>query len=129
MAYRVLSRGLVLVAALALSFPAWAAPVKKTIHVQRQLHVGDATLSPGDYTIKVDGNEATFERGNKVVAKVPCTVQDTGTKNSQDAVIYGNYGNGAIIGILLARRAEVVTFAPVTSSTPSKSSSTTSGDR
>jgi hypothetical protein len=125
MASRVMSRGLLLLAVLAFSFPAWAAPMKKTIHIQQSLQAGETTLAPGDYNLTVDGNEATFERGNKVVAKVSCTVKDTGSKNSQNAVLYVN---GAITEIRLAGQSQVVTFVPVTSSTPSKTSST-SGDR
>ena len=69
MATRVVSRGLILVAALAISFPAWAAPARKTVHIQHRLQVGDTTLAPGDYTIVVEGNEDTFNQGLKVVPK------------------------------------------------------------
>src|ERR1700682_3053697 len=125
MTFRVLSRGLILVAALALSFPAWAAPVKKSIHIREPRHVGDTTLAPGDYTIVVDGNEATFKQGNKVVAKVSCEVKESGEKYSQDAVIYAN---AAIIEIRSAGQSQVITFTPATASRPSKSPSSTSGD-
>jgi hypothetical protein len=108
-------------AALALSFPAWTAPMQKAIHIQQPLQVGDTTLTPGDYNLVVDGNEATFERGHKVVAKVSCTVKEGGEKYSQNAIIYAN---AAITEIRLAGQSQVITFTPMTTaSTPSKSSS------
>ena len=126
MTFRVLSRGLILVAALALSFPAWAAPAKKSIHIRQPLQVGDTNLAPGDYTVVVEGNEATFEQGHKVVAKAPCAVKESSEKYTQDAVVYAN---GAITEIRSAGQSQVITFTPVTASKPSKSSSSTSGDR
>ncbi len=126
MTNRVLSRGLILLAALAFSFPAWAAPAKKSIHVLHRFQVGDTTLAPGDYTIVVDGSEATFQQGHKVVAKVSCALKDSGEKYSDDAIIYAN---AAITEIRFAGQSQVLTFTPIMTSTPSKSSSTSSGDR
>jgi hypothetical protein len=126
MRIRVLSRGLILLAALAYSLSAWAVPVKKTVHIQHRLQVGDTTLAPGDYAIVVDGSEATFEQGHKVVAKVSCAVKDSGEKSPIDAIIYAN---AAITEIRFAGQSQVITFTPMTTSTPSKSSSTSSGDR
>ena|ERR1700704_5776067 len=126
MTNRVLSRGLILVAALAYSFTAWAAPAKKTIHILHPLHVGDTTLAPGDYSIVVDGNEATFNQGRKVVAKVSCAMKESGTKSPQDVVVYD--ANAAITEIRYAGQSQVIAFTPTTASTPSKPSSS-SGDR
>ena len=127
MVTRVVSRGLILVAALAISFTAWAAPARKTVHIQHRLQVGDTTLAPGDYTVVVDGNEATFNQGRKVVAKVSCAVKENGEKSAQDAVIYADT---AITEIRFAGQSQVITFTPTAASTPSKSSSTSSsGDR
>ena len=125
---RAVSRGLILLTALAFSFPAWAVPAKQTIHIKQALQVGDTTLAPGDYTVAVDGNEATFQRGNKIVAKVSCATKDSGQKYSDNAVIYANT---AITEIRFAGQSQVITFNPTTTtSTPSKShSSTSSGDR
>jgi hypothetical protein len=123
---RVLSRGLILLTAMAFSFTAWAAPAKKTIHIQQPLQVGDTTLTPGDYTVIVDGSEATFERGNKVVVKVSCAVKDNGEKYSDGAVVYANK---AITELRFAGQSQVITFNPTTTSTPSKSPSSSSGDR
>ena len=123
---RALSRGLILLTAMAFSFPAWAAPAKKTIYIQQPLQVGDTTLTPGNYTILVEGNEATFERGHKVVAKVSCAIKDSGAKYSDSAVVYANT---AITELRFAGESQVITFSPVTTATPSKSPSSTSGDR
>ena len=124
---RVRSRGLILLTALAFSFPAWAAPAKNKIYIQKTLQVGDTTLTPGDYTVLVEENEATFERGHKIVAKVSCAVKDSGAKYSDSAVVYANT---AITEIRFAGQSQVITFTPVTTATPSKSSSpTSSGDR
>ena len=127
MANRVVSRGLILVSALALSFPAWAAPARKNVHIQHRLQVGDTTLAPGDYTVVVDGNEATFNQGHKVVAKVSCAMKESGMKSPQDVVVYD--ANSAITELRFAGQSQVVTFTPTAASTPSKSSSSSSGDR
>jgi hypothetical protein len=127
MATRVVSRGLILAAALAISITAWAAPARKTVHIQHRLQVGDTTLAPGDYTIVVDGNEATFNQGRKVVAKVSCAVKENSEKSAQDAVIYAD---SAITEIRFAGQSQAITFTPTAASMPSKSSSTSSsGDR
>src|SRR5882672_4231971 len=126
MTNRVLFRGLILLAALAYSFSAWAAPTKKSVHIQHRFQVGDTTLAPGDYTIIVDGGEATFEQGRKVVAKVSCAVKESGEKYSADSIVYAN---AAITEIRFAGQSQVITFAPITTSNPSKSPSTSSGDR
>jgi len=127
MATRVVSRGLILAAALAISITAWAAPARKTVHIQHRLQVGDTTLAPGDYTIVVDGNEATFNQGRKVVAKVSCAVKENSEKSASDAVIYADT---AITELRFAGQSQVITFTPMAASTPSKSSSTSSsGDR
>ena len=126
MTNRVLFRGLILLAALAYSFSAWAAPTKKSVHIQHRFQVGDTTLAPGDYTIVVDGGEATFEQGRKVVAKVSCAVKESGEKYSADSIVYAN---AAITEIRFAGQSQVITFAPITTSNPSKSPSTSSGDR
>jgi hypothetical protein len=123
---RVLSGGLILLTAMAFTFPAWATPAKKTIHIQKSLQVGDTTLTPGDYTVLVEGNEATFERGHKIVAKAPCAMKDSGAKYSDSAVVYANT---AITELRFAGESQVITFSPVTTATPSKSPSSTSGDR
>jgi hypothetical protein len=123
---RVLSGGLILLTAMAFSFPAWAVPTKKIIHIQQQLQVGDTTLTPGDYTVLVEGNQATFERGHKVVAKVPCAIKDSGAKYSDSAVVYANT---AITELRFAGESQVITFNPTANSTPSKSPSSASGDR
>jgi hypothetical protein len=112
---------------MVLSLSAWAAPAKKTIHILHSLHVGDTTLAPGDYTIVVDGNEATFNQGRKVVAKVSCAMKESGAKSPQDVVVYD--ANAAITEIRYAGLSQVIAFTPATASTPSKSSSSTSGDR
>ncbi len=127
MANRVLSRGFILLTALALSFPAWALPAKKTIHITHRFQVGETTLAPGDYTIVVDGNEATFNQGHKVVAKVSCAKKESGIKSPEDAVGYD--ANGAITEIRFAGQSQVITFTPTAASTPSKSSPSSSGDR
>ena len=127
MATRVVSRGFILAAALAISFTAWAAPARKTVHIQHRLQVSDTTLAPGDYTIVVDGNEATFNQGRKVVAKVSCAVKENSEKSAQDAVIYADT---AITEIRFAGQSQVITFTPTAASMPSKSSPTSSsGDR
>jgi hypothetical protein len=95
--------------------------MKKTIHIRQPLQVGDTTLAPGEYNLVIDGNEATFQRGRKVVAKVSCALKERGEKSSQDAVIYDN---ATLTEIRLAGQSQVVTFIPMTrAASPSKSTS------
>ncbi len=122
MSTRMLSRGLVLLAGLALAIATFATPMKKTIHIRQPLQVGDKTLAAGDYNVVVDGNETTFSKGNKVITKVSCEVSDAGAKSTQDAVLYEN---GAIIELRFSGQSQVVKFNPeAAGAAPSKPTST-----
>src|SRR6266853_2916148 len=108
MTNRVVSRGLILLAVLAVSISAWAATAKKTIRIQHPLQVGDTSLAPGDYTVVVEGNEATFNQGRKVVAKVSCAMKESGMKSPQDVVVYD--ANAAITELRFAGQSQVIAF-------------------
>jgi hypothetical protein len=101
--------------------------LKRAVHISHRFQVGDTTLAPGDYTIVVDGNEATFNQGHKVVARVPCAIKESDMKSPEDAVGYD--ANVAITEIRFAGKSQVITFTPTAASTPSNSSPSSSGDR
>lgn len=54
--------------------------VTASIKLTSATSVGGTKLEPGDYKVVVDGNKAKFEKGNKQVAEVPCTVKDLSVK-------------------------------------------------
>src|SRR5487761_135540 len=49
--------------------------------------VGTTKLAPGTYKVTADGSKAKFERGNKVVAEVPCTLKDFGGKVNETTFV------------------------------------------
>jgi hypothetical protein len=120
---QIVFRGAVLVASLVFAVQGWASPMKKTIHIGHPLQVAGTMLEPGDYAVTVDGNEATFEKGHKVIVKATVTVKDTGVKSSQNAVIYDD--KGVVSEVRFSGETQVATFAPTTSaSTPAHTNST-----
>jgi len=51
-------------------------------------NIGSTKLAPGEYKITADGSKAKFQKGNKVVAEVPCTLKDfTGKINETTYLI------------------------------------------
>jgi len=74
MSGRILYRELAILAGLALAIPLWAKPLKpkkKSIDLYSPARVGNTTLLAGQYELIVDDKIATFEKDNKVVAKIP----------------------------------------------------------
>lgn len=120
---RIVSRGLILAAGLVFAVQGWASPMKKTIHVSHPLQVAGTMLEAGDYSVTVNGTEATFEKGHKLVATATVAVKDTGVKAAQNAVIYDD--KGVVSEIRFSGETQVATIIPTTSaSTPSRSTST-----
>jgi hypothetical protein len=69
----------------ALSITAWAKnesseALTASIKLTAATNVGSTKLEPGDYKVVVDGGKAKFQKGNKDVAEVPCTVKDLSIK-------------------------------------------------
>jgi len=49
--------------------------------------VGTTQLAAGDYKVIADGSKAKFQRGNKVIAEVPCTLKDSNVKTNETTFI------------------------------------------
>lgn len=47
-----------------------------TIRVNVSAKVGNTALAVGEYKVTVDGGQAKFLKGSKVVAQAPCTLKD-----------------------------------------------------
>jgi len=91
----------------------WAAQREIRSH-SAPISVGDTTLAPGDYTIVVDGSEATFEQGHKVVRKrFSCAVKEVAKSIPLTGIVYANAASPKSGSRTIA----VITFAPITTST------------
>lgn len=79
-----ISATLVLIAILALSvmsISVWAKndasdAISATLRLNTATKIGSTLLPAGEYKVVVDGTQAKFQKGGKVVAEVPCTVKD-----------------------------------------------------
>jgi len=49
--------------------------VSGTIKLSAATKVGNAQLAAGEYKVIADENQAKFQKGNKVVAQIPCTLK------------------------------------------------------
>ena len=70
--------------------------------------VGGTKLQPGDYKVIVDGNKAKFEKGNKSVAEVPCTVKDLSIKVNTTSFVLDH---DQLAEIQVAGKSKAIDFA------------------
>ena len=78
---RIFRAFLAIIALSAMSISVWAKndsnnTVSATIEFTKAIKVGNTELAAGVYKVTVDGNQAKFQQGKKVVAQVPCTLKD-----------------------------------------------------
>jgi len=72
---------LAIVAISAMSVPVWANKadpgntISATIKLSAATKVGNTQLAAGEYKVIADENQAKFQKGSQVVAKVPCTLK------------------------------------------------------
>lgn len=86
-------RSLVLVGALAISIPAFAKPVSKSLPLNRDSHFGQTDLKAGDYTMLIDGDHLTIKSGKNVVAEANGHWEDRTKKADYTEIFYDNNGN------------------------------------
>jgi hypothetical protein len=72
---------LAIISVTAMSVSVWAKSdsgkaITASIRLLATTNIGATKLAPGQYKVTAEGTKATFERGNKVVAEVPCTLKD-----------------------------------------------------
>jgi hypothetical protein len=102
-------RSAALLAVVALAVPVFAKPVSKTINIPQAAKVGKADLQAGEYRLLIDGNKATVERGNRVVAESEGRWEDRDTKSNYDAVLLGD--NGQVKEVRFSGQKRVFVFS------------------
>jgi hypothetical protein len=85
-------RNVALLAVVALAVPLFAKPVNKTINITQPAKMGKADLQAGQYRLKIDGNKATVQKGNDVIAESEGRWEDRATKSQYDALLLGEGG-------------------------------------
>jgi hypothetical protein len=85
-------RGVALLAALALTVPAFAKPFAKTINVTQNAKLGKSELKAGEYRLQIEGTKATVQKGKEVVAESEGRWEDRSAKASYDSLLIGEGG-------------------------------------
>jgi hypothetical protein len=80
MKFQSILRSAALVAALASTVPLLAKPISKTINIAQSAKIGKADLRAGEYRLLIDGNKATVEKGNQVLAETEGRWEDRAAK-------------------------------------------------
>jgi hypothetical protein len=66
--------------------------VSGTIRLSTATKVGNARLAAGEYKIIADENQAKFQKGNKVMAEIPCTLKPLSFMPKTTAFVMENGG-------------------------------------
>jgi hypothetical protein len=85
-------RNLVLLAAVAITVPAFAKPVSKSLPINHSVHVGKYDVKAGDYTVLIDGNHLTMKKNNKVVAEADGRWEERNVKSEYTEILSDNEG-------------------------------------
>lgn len=104
-----LIRSFALLAALAMTLPAFAKPFSKTINIAQNAHIGKANLKSGEYHLQIDGTKATLQRGKDVVAESEGRWEDRSGKSPYDSVLLDN--NGQVKEVRFAGQNRVFVFS------------------
>jgi hypothetical protein len=104
-----LFRSVALLAAIALAIPAFAKPLNKTINIPQAAKLGKADLQAGEYRLRIDGNKATVQKGNHVVAESEGRWEDRDTTSYYDAILIGD--NGQVKEVRFSGQKRVFVFS------------------
>jgi hypothetical protein len=104
-----LFRCIALLAALALTVPAFAKPFAKTINITQNAKLGKTELQAGEYRLAIDGNKATVQKGKQVVAESEGRWEDRSAKASYDSLLIAE--NGQVKEVRFAGQARVFVFS------------------
>ena len=85
-------RNLVLLAAVAITVPAFAKPVSKSLPLNHSVHVGKYDVKAGDYNVLIDGNHLTMKKNNKVVAEADGRWEERNVKPEYTEILSDNEG-------------------------------------
>ena len=109
MKFQSILRSAALVAALASTVPLLAKPISKTINIAQSAKIGKADLRAGEYRLLIDGNKATVEKGNRVLAETEGRWEDRTAKSSNNSVLIGE--NGQVKEVRFAGQTRVFVFS------------------
>jgi hypothetical protein len=102
-------RSIALLAAIALTVPAFAKPFAKTINVSQNAKLGKSELKAGEYRLEIEGNKATVQKGKQVVAESEGRWEDRSAKSSYDSLLIGE--NGQVKEVRFAGQTRVFVFS------------------
>jgi hypothetical protein len=102
-------RCIALLAALALTVPAFAKPFAKNINVTQNARVGKSELKAGEYRLQIEGTKATVQKGKQVVAESEGRWEDRSTKASYDSLLISE--NGQVKEVRFAGQTRVFVFS------------------
>ena len=74
------------------TIPSWAknnsaGSLSATVELYSTTTINNTTLTPGQYRITAEGNQAKFEKNGKTVAEAPCTIKTLSNKAAQTQFI------------------------------------------
>jgi hypothetical protein len=102
-------RSIALLAAIALTVPAFAKPFAKTINISQNTKLGKSELKAGEYRLQIEGSKATVQKGKQVVAESEGRWEDRSTKAPYDSLLVGE--NGQVKEVRFAGQARVFVFS------------------
>jgi hypothetical protein len=102
-------RSIVLLAAIALTVPAFAKPFAKTINIAQNAKVGKSELKAGEYRLQIEGTRATVQKGKEIVAESEGRWEDRSAKASYDSLLVGE--NGQVKEVRFAGQTRVFVFS------------------
>jgi hypothetical protein len=102
-------RCIALLAALALTVPAFAKPFAKNINVTQNARVGKSELKAGEYRLQIEGTKATVQKGKQIVAESEGRWEDRSTKASYDSLLISE--NGQVKEVRFAGQTRVFVFS------------------
>ena len=102
-------RSIALLAAMALTVPAFAKPFAKTINISQNAKLGKSELKAGEYRLQIEGSKATVQKGKQVVAESEGRWEDRSTKAPYDSLLVGE--NGQVKEVRFAGQARVFVFS------------------
>ncbi|HXH67643.1 MAG TPA: hypothetical protein VNI81_10625 [Candidatus Limnocylindrales bacterium] len=88
-----LVRSLALAAALALTIPAFAKPVAKSLAVPHNVKFGKVDVKAGDYRAMIDDNHLTLLNGKKIVAESAGRWEERNQKSPYTTIVSNEDGH------------------------------------
>ena len=102
-------RSIALLAAIALTVPAFAKPFAKIINISQNAKLGKSELKAGEYRLQIEGTKATVQKGKEIVAESEGRWEDRSTKSSYDSLLVGE--NGQVKEVRFAGQTRVFVFS------------------